>query len=98
MENTKKLICEIVKKGIESNGKISIGDDGIRYYFKRVELKYSSSSKWLVDLFEKSAIENGKKNSKSFEFDSRFSFYYDRPKYNGQKNGKIWFTELIELK
>ena len=97
MTSTEKLISAVRKNGIEINGKVSTANDGVKYMYKRVELKYNKASNWLVTLFENSAKENGCKNSKSFNFENKFSFYYDRPKFNGQNNGKIWFTELIEF-
>ena len=95
--STEKLLKHLLKHSSMTPGRESTGTDGAKYRYNNYGPKYKHASNWLVSLFSKAAIENGeRKESKGFNY-KNFSFYYDRPSFIGTNNGRIIFTELVEL-
>jgi hypothetical protein len=97
MIHTQKLIDLVTKNSTITEGKESIGTDGVKYRYDMIVLNYVSASNWLVDLFEKAAVENGYKKYATTFASGDDSFNYDRPKYNNQPNGKIRISKLVIL-
>jgi hypothetical protein len=98
MTHTQKLIETLKKNSEITKGTESISLDGnIKYRYDSIVLKYENAANWLVNLFEKAAIENGKKRTATQFFIGNSSIAYQRPKFNGEPNGKIIMSEFIQL-
>ena len=95
--NTEKLISEIKKHSTITEGRVSTATDGSKYRYDNYVLKYPSTANWLVNLFEKAAQENNKKNATQFSYKDKYSISFQRPKFKGEPNGKIIMSELVEL-
>jgi len=95
--NTEKLISEIKKHSTITEGRVSTAIDGSKYRYDNYVLKYPSTANWLVNLFEKAAQENNKKNATQFSYKDKYSISFQRPKFKGEPNGKIIMSELVEL-
>jgi hypothetical protein len=96
--NTEKLIVELKKHSDYKKGKEGFDKEtGQKYRYDSYTLKYPYASYWLVKLWDKSAEENGEKNSRNFIYKNKHSFSFDRGTFKGERDGRIRFVELIEL-
>ena len=95
--STEKLISEIKKYSTKKEGIESTASDGAKYRYDKYVLNYTSTPNWLVNIFDKAAQENNKKNATQFSYQDKYSIAFERPKFQGEPNGKIMMSELIEL-
>ena len=101
MTNTEKLIIEITKIADVSEGQITTAPCGTIYRYDTYSTKFKTTFTSLVNLFYKSAKDNGANNSPNFTINkgtiNTISFHYDCPIFKGQPNGKISFKKLVIL-
>ena len=97
MSNTLKLIKALKENSFLTAGKKVTAKDGTSYRYDLYILKYNTAAGWLVNLFELSAAENGKRNSTQFSVNGIYSFYFNRSIFKNGVNGEISFSELVEI-
>jgi len=98
MNTTNKLIQTLKANAIITKGNESISTDGlIKYRYDSIVLKYESASNWLVSMFEKACVENGNSANATQFFIGDSSIAYQRPRFKGERNGKIIMSEFIQL-
>lgn len=95
--NTEKLLKTLLPICNCTQGEVYINNEGNKYRYDTYTTKYSSVFNSIVNLFDKAAKDNGNEFSTQFYYNKEYSFHYDRPKFKGQKNGKISFSKLIIL-
>lgn len=97
MTHTQKFIetflknCKTIEGEIQNNGKVTYRHDSLI-------LNYESAANFLVKLFQNAAIENGKNYYDNQFISGDYSFYFQRPKFKGEKNGKIIGSKLVIFK
>lgn len=93
---TNELASVIETYSTKQYGPVQKNPDCIQYRYIQYISNYSNTPVWLKKLFEKAAKECGCDYQTSFS-DGKYSFSFDRAKFKGHKNGKIFMNELVIL-
>lgn len=94
MNSTQRLIAELEKHSDIEFGTISTKEDGEKYRYVHYKFKYPHAHNWLINIFYKASKENGGKGYETQFHSGIYTFWYDRPKFKGQPNGKMGMKKL----
>ena len=96
MTATEKLIKNLISSTTVKAGEILVNSEGQKYRYDEYRSKYKFTPYWLEQLFYDAAKENNKEFQNRFSW-KEYSFYFDRAKFKGQRNGNIQFNKLVIL-